>query len=218
MMVLAISAIVLAVLAGCSDGDAGDTAAAEDASAEGEPAASDSAAAGSDDADDEPAEAEAQPAQMSPSDQDVEFQTTEAIGMSFSWRIIDDQLEVELSAPTTGWVAVGLKPSRAMLDANMLIGYVSGSDVVVTDQFGTAVNNHRRDSDLGGSIDVEAISGSEENGTTTIAFRIPLDSGDEYDQPLAAGETIPILLAYGPNGADDTRTYHADRAGAEITL
>jgi hypothetical protein len=80
------------------------------------------------------------------------------------------------------------------------------------------MTDHREDERLGGSVHVSDVTGTEENGTTTIRFRTPLETGDEYDQPLEAGETLPVILAYGPDGADDVRTYHEDRAGVEITL
>lgn len=146
------------------------------------------------------------------------FTSVEAVDMRLSWRVIDASLEVEVTAPTTGWVAVGFKPSRAMQDANILIGYVDGSNVVMTDQFGTTMTGHRPDEELGGTSDVDVVSGEERDGSTTIRFTIPLDSGDEFDQPLAAGETLPVILAHGPDDADDTRTYHAARGGIEITL
>mgnify|MGYP006290291141 FL=1 len=150
--------------------------------------------------------------------EEAPFATTEAVGMTLAWRVAGDDLEVELTGPTTGWIAVGFNPSRAMKDANILIGYVDGDDVVMTDQFGTTMIAHRRDDDLGGTGDATVVSGSETGGETTIRFTIPLDSGDEYDQPLAAGETVRAILAYGPDEADDTQTYHEERAGLDIQL
>lgn len=139
-------------------------------------------------------------------------------GITLRWRVNGDALEVSVTAPTTGWIAVGFEPSRAMKDANILIGYVAGSEVVVTDQFGTTMVQHAQDSSLGGTTDVTVLGGSEADGATTIEFSIPLDSGDEYDQPLEPGSTIAVILAYGEDGADDLTSYHRDRAAAEITL
>ncbi|MFW6288844.1 MAG: DOMON domain-containing protein [Spirochaetota bacterium] len=150
--------------------------------------------------------------------EEPDFETIEEVDMSFSWRIMGEDLEVELSGPTTGWIAVGFKPSRGMKDANILIGYVDGADVVMTDQFGTTMVAHRPDTDLGGESNTEVISGEEANGTTTIRFRLPLDSGDEYDQPLSADEEMRVIFAYGPDGADDTSTYHAERGGVDMSL
>ncbi|MFW5745360.1 MAG: DOMON domain-containing protein [Spirochaetota bacterium] len=151
-------------------------------------------------------------------DDEAPFATAEAIGMTLGWRITGEDLEVELTGPTTGWIAVGFKPSRGMKDANILIGYVDGDEAVMTDQFGTTMIAHRRDEELGGAGHATVLSGSETDGETTIRFTIPLDSGDEYDQPLAAGETVRAILAYGPDDADDTETYHEDRAGLDIEL
>jgi len=206
-----IALIAIVVLAGCSSDESAQASAAEtDAavSAQEEPAPAEQ------DAGEEPAADEtAQTVAAMPS-----FQTVEDIGMTFSWAVDGDELEIELSGPTTGWIAVGFKPSRMMKDANILIGYVDGSGATMTDQFGTTMTAHRPDADLGGSEDVTVLSGEESDGTTTIRFRIPLDSGDEYDQPLAAGEEMRVILAYGENGADNTSAYHADRSGVDITL
>ncbi len=138
--------------------------------------------------------------------------------ITLEWRVNGDALEVSVSAPTTGWVAVGFAPTRAMKDANILIGYVADDEVVVTDQFGTTMIQHAQDSELGGSVDVTVLGGSEQDGTTTLQFSIPLDSGDEYDQPLTPGAAVKVILAYGENGADDLTSYHRDRASADITL
>jgi hypothetical protein len=153
-----------------------------------------------------------------PDEASTEAKTVEAIGMVMTWTVADDHLEVELSGPTTGWIAVGFNPTRAMRDADILIGYVDGSEVIMTDQFGTSMTTHAEDDRLGGESNVEVISGNDDGSRTTITFRIPLDSGDEYDHALTPGETYPVIFAYGEPGADNTDAYHANRAGAEITL
>ena len=61
---------------------------------------------------------------------------------------------------------------------------------------------------MGGSDDISAASGDETDGTTTIRFTIPLDSGTPGDKPLVPGNTVEVLLAYGPDDADDFDGYH----------
>ena len=195
--------VALLAVAGCSGDEPADPAAAAEPVAAEEPTPVESEGPANDEA--------------MPSD-DPAFSSAEAIGMTFAWRIDGEELEVELTGPTTGWIAVGLKPSRMMRDANILIGYVNGSQVVMEDHFGTTMTAHRADESLGGTTDLEILSGEERDGSTTIRFRIPLDSGDEYDQPLSAGETIRVILAYGPNGANDTASYHSARGGVDVTL
>ena len=59
-------------------------------------------------------------------------------------------------------------------------------------------------------------AGSEQGGVTVIEFKVPLDSGDEYDKPMVPGQTYRINLAMG--AADDLNSYHAGRGTSEITL
>jgi hypothetical protein len=105
-----------------------------------------------------------------------------------------------------------------MQDANIIIGYVTNGSLNITDQYGTATTDHQLDTEIGGSNDIADASGSESNGRTELRFRIPLDSGDDADKPLTPGETYTVLLAHGPEDADDTTTYHQGRTSVEIEI
>lgn len=128
------------------------------------------------------------------------------IGMSMQWKIENSTIEIILTAPTTGWVAVGFDPINAMRGANFILAYVKNGQVFVADHFGTELIEHASDESLGGTSDVTALGGSETGGTTEISLSIPLDSGDEYDRPLAKGREHTILLAFGED--DDFVTEH----------
>jgi hypothetical protein len=139
-------------------------------------------------------------------------------GMTFTWKPAGANLNVALRAPTTGWLAVGFDPSVAMKDANMILAYVAGGSAVARDDFGTALNSHDADVNLGGVDNVTKLSGAEAAGATEVGFTIPLDSGDAYDRKLVVGRTYKVLLAYGPNGADDFTVQHQFKAAANIKL
>ncbi|MBN1434754.1 hypothetical protein JW921_08345 [Candidatus Fermentibacterales bacterium] len=122
----------------------------------------------------------------------------------------DSVLSVRLSAPTTGWVAVGFDPTAMMKDADLVIGYVTPEgELFLRDDFGTSVTGHSPDTGLGGTSDFFGADGSEREGITSISFLIPMDSGDPYDRPLSAGATHTVLLAYGREGADDFTSHHS---------
>lgn len=146
------------------------------------------------------------------------FKRIDAGDLQFDWKVEDNQLEIVLSADTTGWVAIGFEPSRLMRDANIIIGYVADGEVTVEDHFGNNLTAHRADTDLGGSRDLTLIGGSESDGRTEIHFSIPLDSGDEYDQALTAGSEHNLIYAYGANGEDNTRRKHQARGSFTVTL
>jgi hypothetical protein len=117
-------------------------------------------------------------------------------------------LTVGISAPTTGWVAVGFDPSAAMKDANIVIGYVADGQVYLRDDWGSGHTSHEPDTDMGGADDITDASGEEAGGVTSISFTIPLDSGTPGDKAMIPGTTYDILLAYGPDDADNFQGYH----------
>ncbi len=129
-----------------------------------------------------------------------------------------DSLAVELTGPTTGWVAVGFDPEQMMQGANLIIGYVESGTPSLRDDYGVAPTSHAPDTALGGTDDVTINGGDQTGGETTIEFSIPLDSGDSYDKPLSPGNTYPVILARGPDGADDFTTYHEFVTAAEIEI
>jgi hypothetical protein len=138
--------------------------------------------------------------------------------VDLGWEIGDGSIAVTVTAPTDGWVAVGFEPTMAMKDADIIIGYVSGGEVFISDDWGDGPTSHKPDIDLGGTNDVTDISGSESEGSTTLAFTIPLDSGDAHDRVLTPGTTVKVLLAYGREGADDFAGFHAWAETVEINL
>ena len=60
------------------------------------------------------------------------------------------------------------------------------------------------------------IVGTEQGGTTTVNFTIPLDSGDSDDKTLVQGNSYRVLLAYGSN--DNFDQQHAVKTSVTITL
>ncbi|MDP8267444.1 MAG: DOMON domain-containing protein [Candidatus Tenebribacter davisii] len=138
-------------------------------------------------------------------------------GIELQWRTDDEFLYVNVSAPTTGWVAVGFDPTNQMADANIIIGYVNdGGEVIIRDDFGTSGTSHASDESLGGMDDIADHYGMEENGTTMLHFRIPLNSGDMYDKVLVPGNNYNIILAYG--SADNFTGFHTMATGTNIDL
>lgn len=149
---------------------------------------------------------------------DQGFERTDTLGMTLQWKVNETNVEIKLSAPTRGWVAVGFDPSSMMKDANFIIGYVQGQDAFISDHFGNGSFSHASDSELGGSDDLVDKHGTESAGSTQISFIMPLNSGDSYDRVLEPGQTYKVILAYGPDGADDFTTKHAAKIAVNITL
>jgi hypothetical protein len=147
------------------------------------------------------------------------WQVLNVQGFTIEWATTGaNELSVELTAPTTGWVGVGFDPDSIMLGANFILGYVASGTPTLRDDYGWQTFSHRDDTLLGGTNDISSPGGSESGGSTTITFTIPLDSGDQYDKPLDPGTSYTILLARGPNGADNFTTQHEFMTTASITI
>ena len=123
-----------------------------------------------------------------------------------------------MTAPTTGWLAVGFNPSRMMKDASFVLAYVNKGMVFIREDFGTGNTSHRSDLSLGGTEMVKALSFVEEPNKTTIIFSLPLNSNDSYDTVFEQGKTYKMLVAYGKNNAKNFTSVHRKRASRRVVL
>lgn len=139
-------------------------------------------------------------------------------GFLLSWTVEGEEAVITMSAPTTGWVAAGFHTEGAMQNAQIAMGWVDGDSFSLRDDFGTSFTTHAPDSSLGGTDDLVPVSGIEEDGRTTMVFRMPLDSGDPSDRILVPGEACRALIAYGNEGEDNFTSYHAWAAIVEIEI
>lgn len=137
-------------------------------------------------------------------------------GITFGWEITSDKIIVEIEAPTTGWVSIGFEPSQGMADANILIGNVIDGVTSIRDDFGNSAYSHVSDLSLGGEDNITFISGLEVGNKTNLKFSIPLDSGDQYDTIISAGDLITIILAFGDE--DNLDSIHSSRTSGTVQL
>lgn len=139
-------------------------------------------------------------------------------GFTLEWEITGDSMRVSMSAPTTGWIALGFHATAAMKDADILIGYVDASGAHLRDDFGTDYTRHQPDVELGGSSDFSGLEGSEADGITTLSFVLPLSSGDSHDRHPAPGQPCKVILAAGSDGNDSFSGMHQWAETVELTF
>ena len=134
----------------------------------------------------------------------------EVAGVQFLWSHDGEYLYAAVTSKVTGWVSLGFDPENRMQGANFILGYVAEGNSVIFDMYGVAPvgrNSHPPDEELGGTNDIVEFGGVEVDGSTTLEFKIPLDSGDQYDKPLVPGETYAVIAAAGRS--DDADSPHA---------
>jgi len=150
--------------------------------------------------------------------EDITYQHTITIDqITLQWALDAESISIKLSAHTTGWVGIGFNPTEDMKDANFILGYVKDGKVKVRDDYGSSLRKHTKDIKSGGQENITNVSGKEENGTTEIAFTIPLDSKDAMDSVLKTDEDTTVLLAYGA-GRDSFLSKHKYHAVMKVNL
>ncbi len=137
--------------------------------------------------------------------------------MDVAWTLDGDKIHFDLSAKTTGWVAVGIDPEKAMMGANIIIGAVKKGKVRIQDHYADKKRAHKKDKKLGGKSHVMNPKGSESGGMTRISFTIPLDSGEKWDKPIKTDGMTRVMFAYG-SGRDSFSAGHKFRTVYDVNF
>lgn len=153
-----------------------------------------------------------------PTTNNYTYQTFTNSGFTFKYRTTyNNELDCILYANTSGWISVGFGGTNTGHNgANIIIGYVQGGVLHIADNYGTSAETHASDVSLGGTDNIIQSSGTESGGVTTINFRIPLNSGDQYDKVLTIGGNMHLILAKG--AADNYTSMHNGSGVGNITI
>ncbi|MFX0013006.1 MAG: DOMON domain-containing protein [Promethearchaeota archaeon] len=136
---------------------------------------------------------------------------------SLFWEVNDSDIYIAIRAKTVGWVAIGIGPTFAMQDADMIFGWVNSTGVFAMDTFSIGqFGPHPPDLDLGGTNDIVDFNGTELNEITTFEFKRLLTTGDEYDKSIPTSGKVKMLWALG--SSDDFTSSHIERGSFEFFL
>ncbi|MFW9854850.1 MAG: DOMON domain-containing protein [Candidatus Thorarchaeota archaeon] len=121
-------------------------------------------------------------------------------------------LFVALESPSKGWVGIGFGPKGVPMDgSNIIMGYVADNGTfVIEDHYGLGIQ-HFSDIDAGGTDNIGAAAGTENETFTVIEFIFPISSGDSYDHSWVLGQENGFFLANHPT-ADNMASYHPEHS------
>ena len=137
-------------------------------------------------------------------------------GMTVSWKIEGDVLQLSMKAPTDGWVAIGLNSVDELAGTNLIMGCVKDGNTSLSDRYILAPGKHQSIQDLGGTSAVKLISGQELASETSLEFTLPLHAPDQWHHELKPGKKYHLLLAF--SRADDFEHHSMMRTAVEISL
>lgn len=124
------------------------------------------------------------------------------------WEISEDRLIVIVQAPSKGRIFLALGAESDLRGSNILVVWVDDMMGIAMgeDHFGTDSGEHKNDMELGGSQNIQVLAGRQTDEMTEVTFAIPLMTDDEYDTPLEAGESYPIILGCTDSDQPDGKT------------
>lgn len=137
-------------------------------------------------------------------------------GFHLEWVHDNDKVRFSLTAPTTGWVAVGFTETGDLMNSNLIQGNVVRGKHEVQDQFITGFGEHPPVEALAVPSCISETGGKQENGKTTISFSINSRKKDKLHYDLVEGKKIKVWLAYSVS--DDFDHHSRKRILREITL
>ena len=137
-------------------------------------------------------------------------------GIDFSYQIKNEQIEIELSAPTTGWVGIGFNDKNSIVGSDLLLFHIVDGTAEGVDLFVKGFGDPRNDENLAGTNDIIIPDSKEQDGSTHIKFSIPLNSNDPNDFQHNPGREIWLILAYSIS--DDFDHHSRVREHIPITL
>ena len=117
-------------------------------------------------------------------------------GMTLSYRLLAEEIELQLTAPTTGWVGVGFNSRNSIVKSDLYLLRVKEGKVEGLDLYVVGAGNPREDTELGGTNSLILLEGLEKNSTTQVNLRLPFPSGDKFDYLHHQDKEFWLILAY----------------------
>jgi hypothetical protein len=137
-------------------------------------------------------------------------------GMEIRWKFLPNkQLEIRLSAPTNGWLAIGFNTKSGLKGTNLIMATIKNAEVEIEDHYIIAAGDHQKVEDLGGKNHLLEFSGTESLTETKIIFTLDTQA-DDHHHHLKAGHEYFILLAY--SRSDDFDHHSTMRTEVKLKL
>jgi DOMON domain len=140
----------------------------------------------------------------------------EVNGMKVHWSTVGRDIAFELSAPTTGWIAIGFNETESLAGTYLVMARVRAGVAAVVEYKTLAPGDYRPITALGGRASVVVIGGAEQGNSTSVRFRIPQLVTDGFHKQLLPSSKWRLLVAYSRE--DDFQHHSMMRTNVEINL
>lgn len=114
--------------------------------------------------------------------------------VTFAWHHDNQRLYGTLTAPTSGWIAVGFNTARSLAGTRFVIAVTGRAPRVEMHVAGDM--GHPTIESLGGQSGLADISGESAAGSSILRFSLPHHSAAPHPLELAPGTPIHLMLAW----------------------
>ncbi|MGL5113942.1 MAG: hypothetical protein ACRC7G_16495 [Beijerinckiaceae bacterium] len=136
-------------------------------------------------------------------------------GITASWSHEIEQLVVEFSAPTAGWLAIGFNSERELRGTRFFMVLVSATPLLIEEHV-ALVPEHRTVAAAGLQATQCKAEGSFANGRSRLSLTVPPAIPGRSDIRLHKGERTHLMLAWSHD--PDFRHHSAWRRHFDISL
>tara|TARA_B110000046_G_C13020761_1_gene411030 strand:+ start:4011 stop:4502 length:492 start_codon:yes stop_codon:yes gene_type:complete len=136
--------------------------------------------------------------------------------MTVSWKYKNERIHFEMAAPTKGWVTIGFNATQTMAGAYFIMGRVRNQKAEVVEHYTISSGNYKSITKLGGTAEVEDLTGSETDEQTTLQFSMPNTAKSKYSRNIAKGTEYIMTLAFSRD--DDFQHHSMMRTSINVKL
>ena len=115
-------------------------------------------------------------------------------GVTFDWRHGDDRLYGTLTAPTSGWIAVGFNISRSLKGTRFVIAVARQKPTA--EMHVALVPEHPTIESLGGQSGLADVTGRSDDTQSTVRFSLPHVNAAPFALELSPGTPVYLMLAW----------------------
>ncbi len=129
--------------------------------------------------------------------QGMEEKSVKIGGMTVRWSLQPGgMVECSITAPTTGWVALGFNTRDDIVGTNLIMASVEQGKVRIEDQYVVRAGEHLPVNMLGGTSAVSNVRGTEQHGVSTVSFTITQHAQDRFHHNLTEAASVFLICAY----------------------
>lgn len=117
-------------------------------------------------------------------------------GMTVHWKYQNDRIVFSMSAPTTGWMAIGFNQSDNLTGSYFLMGRIEGDQGAVIEYHTYAPGDYRPIFTDQNKSQVQVLSCKEFEKSSTITFSLPIHQNHDLGQDLTQNKHLVMHIAF----------------------